>query len=155
MELLDAESVVEEAPTTYWSVRSDQTVVGRRTWYPSTISRQQPSIWLFDWQETCRQTSLWAADVRTLTNAGDPMGAAREFRIEDLRVGEILARGGQIVSFDEFIRVPGTRADPARTLVPARAPPLWIRRQSSTFTERVTHRNGRDLVDRPRYDSEK
>ncbi len=42
-------------------------------------------------------------DVRTLSNEGDPAGAAREFRIEELRVGEVLARGGQLVSLDEFM----------------------------------------------------
>jgi hypothetical protein len=43
------------------------------------------------------------ADVGTLSNEGDPSGAAREFRIGELRVGEVLARGGQLVSFDEFM----------------------------------------------------
>jgi hypothetical protein len=43
------------------------------------------------------------AGVRTLSSEGDRSGAAREFRIEDLRAGEVLARGGQLVSFDEFM----------------------------------------------------
>ena len=43
------------------------------------------------------------AGVGTLSNTGDRAGAAREFRIEDLRVGEVLARGRQLVSFDEFM----------------------------------------------------
>jgi hypothetical protein len=40
-------------------------------------------------------------DVGTLTNEGDHSGAAREFWIGDLRMGEVLARGG-LVGFDEF-----------------------------------------------------
>jgi hypothetical protein len=43
------------------------------------------------------------ANVRTRSNEGDSSGAAREFRIEDLRVGEVLDRGHQLVSFDEFM----------------------------------------------------
>jgi hypothetical protein len=43
------------------------------------------------------------ADVRTLSNEGDRSGAAREFRIEDLRVGEVLALGGELVSLGEFM----------------------------------------------------
>ena len=43
------------------------------------------------------------ADVRTLSNEGDPSGAAREFRIEDLRVGEVWVRGHRLVGFDEFM----------------------------------------------------
>ena len=34
---------------------------------------------------------------------GTRAGAAREFGIEDLRVGEVLDRGHQLVSFDEFM----------------------------------------------------
>lgn len=40
------------------------------------------------------------AGVRTITKGGDRAGAAR---IEDLQVGEVLARGGQLVSLDEFM----------------------------------------------------
>jgi hypothetical protein len=43
------------------------------------------------------------AGVRTLSSEGDRSGAAREFRIEDLQVGEVLARGGQLVSIGEFM----------------------------------------------------
>jgi hypothetical protein len=43
------------------------------------------------------------ADVRTLTSEGDRAGAAREFRIEDLQVGEVMDQGHQLVSLDEFM----------------------------------------------------
>jgi hypothetical protein len=102
MELLDPESVVEGTPTTYWSVRSDQAVVGKTYMVP--VDNQPPAS--FDL--VVRLAGDLPADipllasVGTLSNEGDPLGAAREFRLEELRVGEILARGG-LVSFDEFI----------------------------------------------------
>jgi hypothetical protein len=103
MGLLDPESVVEGTPTTYWSVRSDQAVEGKRYMLP--INNQPPAG--FDLVvrlagELPADIPL-LADVGTLSNEGDPSGAAREFRIGELRVGEVLARGGQLVSFDEFI----------------------------------------------------
>jgi hypothetical protein len=77
--------------------------MGRRKWYVSSISRQQPSIWLFDWREDLPADLALLADVRTLTNEGDHSGAAREFRIEDLRMGEVWVRGHRLVGFDEFM----------------------------------------------------
>jgi len=103
MGLLDAESVLEGTPTTYWSVRSDQAVQGKT--YTLPINNQPPAA--FDL--VVRLAGDLPADiplvanVRTLSNEGDPSGAAREFRIEDLRVGDVLARGGQLVSLDEFM----------------------------------------------------
>jgi len=103
MELLDPESVVEGTPSTYWRVRSDQAVVGKTYMLP--INNQPPAA--FDL--VVRLAGDLPADVPllagvgTLSNAGDPSGAAREFRIEELRMGEVLARGHQLVSLDEFM----------------------------------------------------
>jgi hypothetical protein len=103
MELLDAESVVEGTPTTYWSVRSDQSVQGKAYMLP--INNQPPAA--FDLVVRLAENPPAAipllADVRTLSNEGDRSGAAREFRIEDLRVGEVLALAGELVSLDEFM----------------------------------------------------
>jgi hypothetical protein len=101
--LLDAESVLEGPLTTYWRVRSDQAVIGKTYMLPITISRQQPSIWLFRLAGDLPEDIALLANVRTLSNAGDPAGAAREFRLGELRMGEVLARGRQLVSFDEFM----------------------------------------------------
>jgi hypothetical protein len=103
MGLLDPESVVEGTPTTFWSVRSDQAVQGKTYMVP--INNQPPAG--FDLvvrlaADLPADVPL-LADVGTLSNEGDPAGAAREFPIGDLRMGEVLARGGQLVSFDEFI----------------------------------------------------
>lgn len=103
MELLDAESVVEGTPTTYWRVRSDQAVVGKTYMLP--IDNQPPA----GFDLVVRLAGDLPADiallagVRTLTNGGDRSGAAREFRIEDLRVAEVLALAGELVSLDEFM----------------------------------------------------
>jgi len=103
MGLLDPESVVEGTPSTYWRVRSDQAVVGET--YRLPINNQPPAA--FDL--VVRLAGDLPADVpllagvRTLSNAGDPAGAAREFRLGELRMGEVLARGGQLVSLDEFM----------------------------------------------------
>ena len=100
---LDPESVVEGTARTYWSVRSDQAVQGKT--YRLPINNQPPAA--FDL--VVRLAGDLPADVplvanvRTLSNEGDPSGAAREFRIEDLRVGDVLARGHQLVSLDEFM----------------------------------------------------
>jgi hypothetical protein len=68
-------------------------------WYPSIISRHLVVRVAGDPPANIPL----AASVKTLTNEGDPSGAGREFRIGDLRVGEVLARGGQFVSLDEFM----------------------------------------------------
>jgi hypothetical protein len=103
MELLDAESVLEGSPTTYWRVRSDQAVDGKTYMLP--IDNQPPAA--FDLVVRLAENPPAAipllADVRTLSNEGDRSGAAREFRIEDLRVGEVRALAGELVSFDEFM----------------------------------------------------
>jgi hypothetical protein len=103
MELLHPESVVEGTPITYWRVRSDQAVVGKTYMVP--IHNQPPAA--FDLVVRLAgdlPTDIpLLADVRTLSNEGDPSGAAREFRIEDLRVGEVLDWGHQLISFDEFM----------------------------------------------------
>ena len=102
MELLDPESVVEGTRSTYWRVRSDQAVEGKT--YMLSINNQPPAAF----ELVVRLAGDLPADVPllasvgTLSNEGDSGGSAREFRIEDLRVGEILARGG-LVSLDEFI----------------------------------------------------
>ena len=103
MELLDPESVVEGTPTTYWSVRSDQAVVGKAYMLP--INNQPPAGFdlVVRLAGDLPADIPLLADVRTLSNEGDPSGAAREFRIEDLRVGEVLALGGELVSLDEFM----------------------------------------------------
>jgi hypothetical protein len=103
MELLDPGSVVEGTPSTSWRVRSDQAVVGKTYMLP--INNQPPAAF----ELVVRLAGDLPADipllagVRTLTNGGDRSGAAREFRIEDLRVGEVLALGGELVSLDEFM----------------------------------------------------
>jgi hypothetical protein len=100
---LDPQSVLEGTSTTYWSVRSDQAVVGKT--YRLPIDNQPPA----GFELVVRlagdlPTDIpLLADVGTLSNEGDPSGAAREFRIEDLRVGEVLALGGELVSLDEFM----------------------------------------------------
>jgi len=103
MGLLDPESVVEGTPTTYWRVRSDQADVGKTYMLP--INNQPPAG--FDLVVRLAgdlPTDIpLLADVRTLSNEGDPSGAAREFRIEDLRVGQVLVRGHRLVGFDEFM----------------------------------------------------
>jgi hypothetical protein len=103
MELLDAESVVEGTPTIYWRVRSDQAVVGKTYMLP--INNQPPAG--FDLVGRLvgdvPADIAFLAGVRTLSSEGDRSGAAREFRIEDLQVGEVLARGGQLVSIGEFM----------------------------------------------------
>jgi hypothetical protein len=103
MELLDPESVVEGTPTTYWSVRSDQSVVGKT--YRLRINNQPPAAFdlVVRLAEGPAADIPLLADVRTLSNEGDRSGAAREFRIEDLRVGEVLALAGELVSLDEFM----------------------------------------------------
>ena len=103
MELLDAESVLEGTPITYWRVRSDQAVVGKTYMVP--INNQPPAAFdlVVRLEGDLPADIPLGADVRTLTNEGDHMGAAREFQIEELGVGEVLARGGQLVSFDEFM----------------------------------------------------
>jgi hypothetical protein len=103
MGLLDAESVLEGPLTTYWRVRSDQAVVGKTYMLP--INNQPPAAFelVVRLAGDLPEDLALLAEVGTLSNAGDPAGAAREFRIEDLQVGEVLARGGQLVSFDEFI----------------------------------------------------
>lgn len=103
VELLDAESVVEEAPLTYWSVRSDQAVVGKSYMVPINNQPPAPFDLVVRLAGDLPAGIALLADVRTVTTAVDHMGAAREFRIEDLRVGEVLARGHQLVSFDEFM----------------------------------------------------
>jgi hypothetical protein len=103
MELLNAESVVEETPSTYWRVRSDQAVVGKTYMVP--VDNQPPAAF----ELVVRLAGDLPADVpllagvRTLSNAGDPAGSAREFRLGELRMGEVLARGGQLISVDEFM----------------------------------------------------
>ena len=103
MELLDGESVLAGTPTAYWRVRSDRAVVGKT--YVVPINNQPPAA--FDLVVRLAgdppANIPLAASVKTLTNEGDPSGAGREFRIGDLQVGEVLARGGQLVSFDEFM----------------------------------------------------
>ena len=103
MELLNAESVVEEAPMTYWRVRSDQAVDGKTYMVP--INNQPPVAFdlVVRLAENPPADISLVADVRTLSNEGDRSGAAREFRIEDLRVGEVLAIAGELVSLDEFM----------------------------------------------------
>jgi hypothetical protein len=103
MGLLDPESVVEGTPTTYWRVRSDQTVDGKTYMLP--IDNQPPAAFdlVVRLAGDLPASIPLLADVGTVTNEGDRAGAAREFRIEDLQVGEVLARGGQLVSFDEFM----------------------------------------------------
>jgi hypothetical protein len=103
MGLLDAESVLEGPLTTYWRVRSDQAVVGKTYMLP--INNQPPAAFelVVRLAGDLPEDVALLAEVGTLSNAGDPAGAAREFRIEDLQVGEVLAAGGQLVSFDEFI----------------------------------------------------
>jgi hypothetical protein len=103
MELLDGESVLEGTPIAYWRVRSDQAVVGKTYMVP--INNQPPAAFdlVVRLAEDLPADIPLAANVKTLTNEGDPMGAAREFRIEDLRAGEVLARGGQLVSIGEFM----------------------------------------------------
>jgi len=103
MELLDPESVVEGTPTTYWSVRSDQAVQGKTYMLP--INNQPPAGFdlVVRLAGDLPADIPLLADVRTLSNEGDPSGAAREFRIEDLRVGEVLDLGHQLVSLDEFM----------------------------------------------------
>jgi hypothetical protein len=103
MELLDAESVVEGTPTTYWSVRSDQSVQGKAYMLP--INNQPPAAFdlVVRLEGDLPESVALLADVRTLTSEGDRSGAAREFRIEDLRVGEVRALAGELVSFDEFM----------------------------------------------------
>jgi hypothetical protein len=103
MELLDPESVVEGTRSTYWRVRSDQAVVGKTYMLP--INNQPPAAFelVVRLAGDLPEDVALLAEVGTLSNAGDPAGAAREFRIEDLQVGEVLAAGGQLVSFDEFI----------------------------------------------------
>ena len=103
MELLDAESVLEGTPTTYWSVRSDQSVQGKAYMLP--INNQPPAAFdlVVRLAESPPANIALVADVRTLSNEGDRSGAAREFRIEDLRMGEVLALAGELVSLDEFM----------------------------------------------------
>jgi hypothetical protein len=103
MELLDGESVLAGTPTAYWRVRSDRAVVGKTYMLP--INNQPPAGFdlVVRLAEDLPAGIPLAANVGTLSNEGDPGGSAREFRIEDLRVGEVLARGGQLVSFDEFM----------------------------------------------------
>jgi hypothetical protein len=103
MELLDPESVVVGTPTTYWRVRSDQAVDGKTYMLP--INNQPPADFdlVVRLAETPPATIALLANVRTLTSERVQSGGAREFRIEDLRVGEVMARGGQLVSFDEFM----------------------------------------------------
>lgn len=103
MELLDPESVVEGPLTTYWRVRSDQTVEGEA--YMLRIDNEPSEVFhLVVRLEGHLPTVIpLLANVRTLTNEGDHMGAAREFRIIDLRVGEVWVRGHRLVSFDEFM----------------------------------------------------
>lgn len=103
MELLDPESVVEGTPTTYWSVRSDQAVVGKTYMLP--INNQPPAAFelVVRLAEDLPADVPLLANVRTLSNEGDPAGSAREFRIDELRVGEVLARSGELVSLDEFM----------------------------------------------------
>ena len=103
MELLDGESVLAGTPTAYWRVRSDQAVQGKTYLLP--INNQPPAG--FDLVvrlvgDLPAATAL-LANVKTLTNEGDPSGAAREFRIVDLRVGEVWVRGHRLVGFDEFM----------------------------------------------------
>jgi hypothetical protein len=103
MELVDAESVLAGTPTAYWRVRSDHAVVGKTYMVPVNNQPPAPFDLVVRLAGDLPADIALLADVRTLTNAGDHMGAAREFRIEDLRIGEVLARGGQLVSFDEFM----------------------------------------------------
>jgi hypothetical protein len=99
MELLDGESVLAGTPTAYWRVRSDRAVVGKT--YVVPIDNQPPSGCSCGRRPARKHPS--GGQRQTLTNVGDPSGAGREFRIGDLRVGEVLARGGQFVSLDEFM----------------------------------------------------
>jgi hypothetical protein len=103
MGLLDPESVVEGAPMTYWRVRSDQTVDGKTYMLP--IDNQPPAV--FDLVVRLAgdlPTYIpLLADVGTLTDEGDHMGAAREFGMGDLRMGEVWVQGHRLVSFDEFM----------------------------------------------------
>jgi len=103
MGLLDAESVLEGPITTYWRVRSNQAVVGKTYMLP--INNQPAAAFelVVRLAGDLPEDLALLAEVGTLSNAGDPAGAAREFRLGELRVGEVLARGGQLVSFDEFI----------------------------------------------------
>jgi hypothetical protein len=103
MELLDGESVLAGTPIAYWRVRSDRAVVGKT--YVVPIDNQPPAAFdLVDRLEgELPEGVALLANVRTLTNGGDRAGAAREFRIEDLRVGEVWVRGHRLVSFDEFM----------------------------------------------------
>ncbi len=103
MELLDPESVVEGTPTTYWRVRSDQAVVGKTYMVP--INNQPPAGFDLVVRLVGDLPTFvpLLASVGTLTDEGDHMGAAREFRIGDLRMGEVWVRGHRLVSFDEFM----------------------------------------------------
>ena len=103
MELLDAESVLEGPLTTYWRVRSDQAVVGKTYMLP--INNQPPAAFdlVVRLAGNLPEDIALLAGVGTVSNEGDPAGAAREFRLGDLRVGEVLARGHQLVSLDEFM----------------------------------------------------
>lgn len=103
MGLLDPESVIEGTPTTYWSVRSDQAVVGKTYMLPINNQPRAAFDLVVRLADDLPADVPLLADVRTLSNEGDPSGAAREFRMEDLRVGEVLTRGHQLVSLDEFI----------------------------------------------------
>ena len=103
MELLDPESVVEGTPTTYWKVRTNQAAVGKTYMLP--VDNQPPAG--FDLVvrlagDLPAYVPLLAS-VGTLTSEGDPSGAGREFRIGDLRVGEVWVRGHRLVSIDEFM----------------------------------------------------
>jgi hypothetical protein len=103
MEPLDAESVVEGTPNDPLEgpIRSSG---GGKT-YMLPINNQPPA----GFDLVGRLVGDLPADiallagVRTLSSEGDRSGAAREFRIEDLQVGEVLARGGQLVSIGEFM----------------------------------------------------
>jgi hypothetical protein len=99
----DAESVVEGSPNDLLEVRSDQAVGGKT--YVLPINNQPPAGFGLVGRlvgDLPADIALLAG-VRTLSSEGDRSGAAREFRIEDLQVGEVLARGGQLVSIGEFM----------------------------------------------------
>jgi hypothetical protein len=103
MELLDPESVVEGTPSTYWRVRSDQAVEGKTYMLP--INNQPPAAFELVVRLAGDLPAYvpLLASVGILSNTGDPSGASREFRIGDLRVGEVWVRGHRLVGFDEFM----------------------------------------------------
>jgi hypothetical protein len=103
LELVDPSSVLEGTPIPDWRVRSRHAAEGGLYMVPIN-NDPPPGFYLVDsLAESLPMNVTLLANVRTRTNEGDPGGAAREFRIEDLQIGQVLARGGQLISMEEFL----------------------------------------------------